>query len=268
MPSSSRTAFMLCSILLTALVSAQSPADLFSKAPPEIDNALRERMTKFYQAHVDGKFRIADQMVSEDSKDIFFEADKRRCRSFEIVKITYAENFTRAKAVVTCDTEVLLPPKGLMRVTMPVASAWRNESGTWFWYVESRDNVSPFGAMKAGEGDGAVQIPKGPSAEDVRKMIEVSESEFRVSPDEGLTREIKVTNNMPGTVQLTLEPVKATDIVASFDRKELKPKESATLTVQFTPDKTRRRTPRTSEEVHFSVMPTNQKMFVRFFFEN
>jgi hypothetical protein len=253
-------------LIVAARLSSQSPADLFSKAPPEIDNALRERISKFYQAHVEGKFRVADQYVSEDSKDIFFEADKRRCRSFEIVKINYEENFTRARAVVNCDTEMLLPPKGVMQVKMPVASSWRLESGTWFWFVEGKSNQSPFGAMNAGQGDGVVQIPKGPSAEDLRKMIEVSESEFRVSPNERLTREIQVTNRMPGAVQLTLEPLKATDIKASFDRHELKPQESATLTIEFTPDAAHRRSPRTSEEIVFAVAPANQKLRVRFFF--
>jgi hypothetical protein len=255
-------------LIAAVALSGQSPADLFSKAPPEIDNALRERITGFYQAHVDGKFRVADQYVSEDSKDIFFEADKRRCRSFQIVKINYEENFTRARAVVNCDTEMLLPPKGVMQVKMPVASSWRLESGNWFWFVEGKGNQSPFGSMNPGQGDGAVQIPKGPSAEDLRKMIEVSESEFRVSPDEVLTREIKVTNKMPGAVQLTLDAIKATDIKASFDHVELKPQESATLTIQFTPDRAHRRSPRTSEEIVFSVAPTNQKLRVRFFFVN
>lgn len=249
--------------ILTTLAAAQSPTDLFSKAPPEIDNALRERVSKFYQAHVEGKFRVADQYVSEDSKDTFFESDKRRCRKFEIVKLTYEKDFALARAVVNCDTEMLMPPKGLMRVTMPVASSWRVESGNWFWFVEPRTRESSFGTMKAGEGEGTAQLPKGPTPADLRKMIEVDETEFRVVPDEGLTRLVKVTNNMLGVVELRLEKLNAPDIKVSFDRKELKPTESATLTIEFIPDKTRLRNPRTSEEIHFSVLPTNQKLFVR-----
>ena len=36
----------------------------------------------FYQAHVDGKFRLADTVVHEDSKDAFFVADKNQYKSF------------------------------------------------------------------------------------------------------------------------------------------------------------------------------------------
>ncbi|MBL8229014.1 MAG: hypothetical protein JNL98_11070 [Bryobacterales bacterium] len=249
--------------IVTTLAAAQSPMDLFSKAPPEIDTALRERISKFYQAHVEGKFRLADQYVSEDSKDTFFESDKRRCRKFEIVRLAYEKDFSLARAVVNCETEMLMPPKGVMRVTMPLASAWRVESGNWFWFVEPRAKESAFGTMKAGEGEGAVQLPKGPTPADLRKMIEMDETEFRISPDEGLTRLVKVTNNMSGVVELRLEKLNAPDIKVSLDRKELKPKESATLTIEFTPDRTRIRSPRTSEEIHFSVLPTNQKLFVR-----
>ena len=70
-------AILLTSVSLVT-AAAQDPADLFRKAPPEVDDALRQRVTAFYQAHVDGKFRAADQFVAEDSKDAFFEAPKRR----------------------------------------------------------------------------------------------------------------------------------------------------------------------------------------------
>ena len=44
------------------------------KTADEMDEALRARIHKFYQAHVDAKYRIADQVVAEDSKDLFFAA--------------------------------------------------------------------------------------------------------------------------------------------------------------------------------------------------
>src|SRR5262249_39351996 len=76
------------------LTFGQDPADLFSKAPPAIDEVLRSRITEFYQAHKEGKFRLAEKLVAEESKDIFFEADKRRCREFKIARVSYEEQFT------------------------------------------------------------------------------------------------------------------------------------------------------------------------------
>jgi hypothetical protein len=72
---------------LFGMLLAQGQVDLFQKAPPEVDEALRARVTKFYQAHVDGKYRLADEVVAEDSKDAFFEARKPRYRKFELSRI-------------------------------------------------------------------------------------------------------------------------------------------------------------------------------------
>src|ERR1700724_3603210 len=83
--------FALASCLL-----AQRPADLFSKAPPEVDEALRARVAKFYQAHVDGKPRRAEELVAEDTKDYFYTARKPQYLSFQIIKIDYTDTFTKA----------------------------------------------------------------------------------------------------------------------------------------------------------------------------
>src|SRR3984893_18862048 len=99
---------MLLSILLPLLVSAlaQTPADLFAKAPPDVDEALRARISKFYQAHVDGKPRRAEEMVAEDSKDYFYGRKKPKSLSFEIGKIEYSKDFTEARAIVVVETYV------------------------------------------------------------------------------------------------------------------------------------------------------------------
>src|SRR5260370_36632618 len=73
-------------------------------APPEVDAALRERAGKFFQAHVDGKFRQADAYVAEDAKDAFFEQDKPRYRKIEGMTIDYNDEFT--KAVVNTKVEM------------------------------------------------------------------------------------------------------------------------------------------------------------------
>ena len=57
--------------MIVSALLAQSPEELFEKAPPHVDQTLRERVKIFYQAHVDGKFRVADTVVHEDSKDAF-----------------------------------------------------------------------------------------------------------------------------------------------------------------------------------------------------
>ena len=156
----------LVTVLLAAAL-AQSPAELFEKAPPQVDEALRARVTRFYQAHVEGKFRVADQYVAEDSKDAFFSADKRRFGGFEITRISYSDSFAKARVVTTVDDE-FVNPLGRYAVKMPLTTLWKLDQGEWFWYVVPSDGPkeTPFGKMKAGEGgrqgklEGIVSFPR------------------------------------------------------------------------------------------------------------
>src|SRR5437868_9333254 len=123
--------------LLCVVCWGQEPDDLFTKAPPAVDEALRARVSQFYQLQSDGKFRQADQMVAEESKDTYFEADKRRCRKFNLVRINYTADFKEASAVVNCDTDMTFS-RSIMKVTVPLTTFWKVLDGQWMWYVPVR----------------------------------------------------------------------------------------------------------------------------------
>ena len=56
----------LCPFLIAgAMASGQDNSELFEKAPPPIDEALRARVTQFYQAYTAGKFRDGKADVVE-----------------------------------------------------------------------------------------------------------------------------------------------------------------------------------------------------------
>ena len=101
-------AFVSCAVL----VAQTKPTDVFEKAPPQVDEALRQNVAKFYQAHVDGKFRNAEAVIAEDSKDTFYNLEKQRYFSFEIVRINYSENFTKAAVVTGVEVEWRTPRTG------------------------------------------------------------------------------------------------------------------------------------------------------------
>jgi len=81
-------------LLLVSGLWAQSPADVFNKPPADVDEALRSRIAKFYQAHVDKKFRQADEYVAEDTKDFYYQANKPAYLEFHIDNVLYQVNFT------------------------------------------------------------------------------------------------------------------------------------------------------------------------------
>ncbi len=245
-----------------ATLSAQTAAELFEKAPPEVDQALRERIRFFYQCHVEGKFRQADQVVAEDSKDAFFAADKTRYRGFEIVRIVYSDNFTRARAVVAVDTDFMAPGLGKIPVKAPLTTLWKLENGQWWWYVDpNAGRNTPFGPMHAGQGESSpapfpFRIPASPDeALSVLGKVTVDKAEVRLSSYEPASAEITVTNRMPGQVQLRLEYNGFPGFEAKLDREELKANETAKLLLKVEP---RDKAPKPTLTVNLRVEPLSR----------
>lgn len=224
---------LLTLVLCAAALQAQAPAALFDKAPPDVDAALRERVRLFYQAHVDGKFRLADTVVHEDSKDAYFAAEKSRYKGFEIIRINYSENFTRAQVVTAVVTDFAMPGFPSAEARVPVTTLWKLDGGEWWWYVEppGQGRQTPFGTMKPGEGPGAdnpfALLRKMPSAEEIQGQVGVDRTEVRLNP--GGAGEVVVTNRMPGPVTLELELPAQAGFEAKLERADLKANEQTRI---------------------------------------
>jgi hypothetical protein len=234
-----------------------------------VDEALRGTVSKFYQAYVDGKFRAATQYVAEDSQDIFFEADKRRCHRFEILKVDYNDEFTKATVLVNCATDLLMPPKGLVRVMMPLSSKWKSEEGKWMWYVVPRaTRESAFGQMKPGEGTAEdVTIPKGPSIEDLMKMVSLDRHAMTVKVGVKKSEEFVLTNGMTGALKLTTETGLPADFKIRFEPAELKGKDAAKVIIEYDPREDKPRMAGMREEVRVIAEPMNRSLPVVVTFE-
>jgi len=256
-------------LLIALCCQAQSPADLFSKAPPAVDEALRSTVSKFYQHYVDGKFRAATQYVAEDSQDIFFEADKRRCHRFEILKVDYQDDFTKANVLVNCATDILMPPLGVTRVMMPLSSKWKIESGKWLWFVVPREGrQSAFGDMKPGEGSATdATIPRGPSVEDLMKMVTLDRGTMNVKAGEKKSEEFTVSNGMTGALKLTVAPGLPSDFKVRIVPAELKGKDTAKVTIEYDPRTDKPRTAGMREELRIVAEPMNRPLPVVVTFE-
>src|ERR1700679_330037 len=94
---------------LATAAFAQNPADPLHRAPSDVDQALRARITEFFHYHVTGEHRKAEELVAEDTKDYFYDGNKPRYLSFEIGKIEYSDGYTKAKAMVVVKMPVMLP---------------------------------------------------------------------------------------------------------------------------------------------------------------
>jgi len=245
-------ALLIVVVLLGRLCLAQSLAELVEKAPPAVDEALRARVTKFYQHHVEGKFRAADELVAEDSKDIFFGADKQRCRSFVIGRISYSENFTRASVVTSCETEMMMPPVGMIPVTLPVRSLWKIVDGQWFWYMDPPSATSAVASMFGVQGsapppspDAAAVSPRmgpvGPvDISSIQNAVRADRRQLAFSSNAKAVERIALVNTLPGPVGLALQSVPLPGLEATLDKKEIGQNETATLSVSIQPSAERK----------------------------
>lgn len=253
-------------VLFAVCLGGQTAAELFEKAPPEVDEALRSRIRFFFQAHVDGKFREADKVVAEDSKDAFFAAEKTRYRGFEIVRIVYTDKFTRARAVVAVDTDFTAPGIGKMPVKVPLTTLWKLEGGQWWWYVDpNAGKQSPFGPMKAGpEGSSSpftFSFPSRPEqAAAMLAKVTVDKTDVRLSSYQPASDEVLIWNQLPGAVSLKLEYNGFPGFEARLEKSELKANEKTRLLLRIEPlDKT----PKPTIVLTLRVEPTNQQIPIR-----
>jgi hypothetical protein len=222
--------------------AAQAPSDVFDKAPPAIDDALRERVSAFYQAHVDAKFRLADQYVAEDAKDVFFAADKPHYLGFQITKITYSEDYTKATVITACKNEMFFHGTK-MPVTMPVVSHWKIDNGQWFWYYLQQTEVeTPFGTMKPGPpGEPSSMVAAVSSdpmavARSILSKVGLDRNAVSVDQTHDSKEEIHLKNGLLGPITVMADPTGTPGLTVKPAKSKVDPGEEIAVVIEFNPD--------------------------------
>jgi hypothetical protein len=238
-------------LLLTAAAlfgqeETTSNKSLLTSAPPDVEKALRERVSAFYQCYVDGKFRQAEQFVSEDTKDLHYQQEKNKIRSHRILKIVFDDSFKKARVATIVGTTVGL--RGIRHdVEAPMSSTWRLEDGKWMYYFNPNEGVdTPVGRMRPGPmGENNVnpnnRLPIGEAIKNpgaIFRQMKVSKNSVLLKSYEDSTDAITIENNMPGPLSVDFSGESLPGLTWAFDRKELKQGEKAVLTFTYkAPDK-------------------------------
>ncbi|HXJ38599.1 MAG TPA: hypothetical protein VNH18_04930 [Bryobacteraceae bacterium] len=251
-------------------VFGQNPADLFTKAPPEMDEALRSRISKFYQTQVDGHPRQSEQYVAEDSKDYFFEMRKPRILAYEIREIDYADNFTKATVITFAQLYVKFPGFDKKPLSMPVKTLWKVVDGQWYWYIDPETiNDTPFGKSSspgppAAAGGKIPDISQGPNPESLYKQVRADKQNVRLKSGEASSDHVTISSRLPGVVTLRLQANNIPGVEIKLDHTQLKPGESATLAFHAEPRPGVSRSPFTAVVV---VAPINLAIPIHAAFE-
>jgi len=187
---------------------AQETPNLFQSAAPEVDQALRKRVSEFYKLLEEGRFRQTDAYLAEDAKDVYYEQEKKRIRGHEIVRINWADGFKKAVVVTVLQTDVVMRGN-TMAVGAPIATRWRLEEDKWVMYFETTaGKPSPFGSLKAGpnqtKGLTSEELIKNPSV--IFNQITVEKDVARLKSYEKSGDSILVSNGMPGGITVLFVP--------------------------------------------------------------
>jgi hypothetical protein len=237
----------LLTICVCACAAAQDPGFVSAfKAPAGTNEALKARVSGFYQAYVDGKFRKADEFVAEDSKDAFFSMAKKQYKSFEILDLYYADDFKKAKVITKVSTDVQTPRYGNMQMQPVVQTMWKFENGNWYWFdpsVKGTNSVdTPFGKMTFGPTTASgptILGQKRISVEEVLHSVSADKQDVSLSPTKGGTQVVTVSNSLPGLVTVVVEPFPALPgLTVEAEKAKLGPGEKTPVRFEYKPSGT------------------------------
>lgn len=255
-------------LLLALPLAAQLTTDVFQKAPPVIEKALRARIDEFFQLHVEGKFRQAEALVAEDSKDYFYSSNKPKYLKYRIDRIAWSDNYTKAKATVVCDMYVMVPGFTDKPLPVPTPSNWKLVDGEWYWYVDQEAlNATPFGRMKeGGGGGGSGALPPPPTQKDLERILQqvrADKEAVKLDPKAPSTDRVTISNQMPGPVKIVVQAPRVPGLEVTADAETIPANGKSTVTFRYKPGGGEPQTPAAAE---IRVEPTGQVFTVQIAF--
>jgi hypothetical protein len=265
-----RIAFTWLSIAaLPMMVLAQAP-------PPEVDQALRARVSEFLQYHVDGNFRKAYDMVAEDTKDNYFSIGKIQLTGFKIDSIVYNDDFTKATVNTTMSKMFNFQGQDFP-VTMPSTITWKVENGKWVWYNDVKPTwVTPMGPSVFGQAspntpkanDSAGPAPKdlddkaiAAAARSILQQTSVNKKDVMLATDKASEERVIFHNGMPGSVQLELAAPAIPGLTAKLEQTVVRSAGDVAVVFRYEPGA--QAAPSDPINVQLLVQPLNQAFVIQ-----
>ena len=228
--------------LLFPAVAATAWAQQSNPAAVAAEKALRERAQTFYQLQTDEKYRQAEAMVADDTKDDYYASKKPKIKGFTVDKIDLNDDLTEAKVLIKAKVLILMPGAGAQIFEMPTPTTWKLENGLWCWYISAEAKVTtPFGKINTSGGaapgsmDTRGAAPGGienPNLGALQGQISIDTTAVELTP-KGPDRQVRIKNGLPGSIELKVNglAVRANGLSVKIDKAHLEGGETAV--VQF-----------------------------------
>ncbi len=264
-----------CLALFLASVVALPAQDPFRpappKAPPEVEQALRSRVTEYYTLYQQGKYRQSEAYIAPEGRDAYYAIRKNTIYGFEVKNILFAPDFQSAKVTVACQTNVAIQTSG-SRVTLPVQSEWNLVDGEWYASMGPGQGESvntPFGRMTF-NGDRAASNtdPGAPGSTQLASMNTLAKMfkltgrrvlQFPADAKEPVTRSIVLSNTGQATLEVRREFQEIAGLEVSTDPVEITNGQDMKISITYKPDMARLEG---KKRLEFTILPLNQAFSV------
>ncbi len=215
----------------------------FNRPPAGVDEALRARVLEFYELEQRGRFRQAEQIVCEESRDRYYDMQKQRWTSVELIQTTYDDDFTRARVSMALGT-TMKTMAGPIPVKAPLTSVWHLENGAWCRYIPPHREGGfqrVFGGGKnpasdsnppAGASQASGSLPTPPPVMDLEKLVKISREVVSLSRS-GAMEVVEIRNSMPGEVEFSLQCPEIAGLECAASATKIPKDGTATLTLKF-----------------------------------
>jgi hypothetical protein len=254
--------------LLFPAVAVTAWAQQASPAAAEAEKALRDRVQQFYQLQVDKKYRQAEGMVADDTKDDYYVGKKPNIQGFTIDRVELSDDNTKAKVSIKAKVLVLMPGAGAQVFEMPTPTTWKVENGEWRWYISAEAKVTtPFGKIntagdtKTSELNTKGQAPGGimnPDLGALQGKATIDRAEVILTADSP-SQVVTITNELPGPLDLRVDPhagmIKG--LTVEVDKTHLEAGEKARVLLRLTG------TNRISDVVEIAAFPLNRPFDIK-----
>ena len=223
---------LLSSLALT--VQGQAPTDIFEKAPPGVEDALRSRVNAFYQTWTEGKFRAGEKYVAENAQETYYSMQKQKFGGCEIIRIKYERDFNDAIVTVSCKGKWNIQGKELDS-TLAHTDFWSIEKDLWVWTLKPVKTVeTPFGTSHYGNIEGSkglfnaeTGLPKDFNAlgQEILKQVTVDKQKVELSSFEKASAVVTIKNGINGYMDVRADVDGAPPgFTATFDKASNKAK--------------------------------------------
>jgi hypothetical protein len=249
---------------LTGLLPGQGAGDLFNRAPAGVEEAARARVSQYFKFQMEGQFRQAEALVCEAGRDAYYDMEKTRWKSFEIVKASFEDNFQTAKVVVLLGT-TMNTPQGSLDANYPYVSTWKLEQGNWCFYIDpvrAKSRETPFGTTNAGPGDGRDGVGGGSPfvtqdqvLASLKRGVRVTPQEVLLSSFEKSSAKVEIVNNLNGQIEVQVMNAPRRGLTVKLASSVVGPNSSTMLLLDYDPPD---QTAKERLELKLNVSPSGQ----------